>query len=134
MPQRDNDPPNCISFEQAFECVFDAVWPDATGLRHELESALKTNLDLERSWTRRDFARKQINALFRSRLVHGALVALVGGEQLDPKYWQEPTILPGRIFSRQTEFDLWLKISSRHSSRSNVARHRGESLMVLTLN
>ena len=102
-------PPDCISFEQAFERVFDAVWPDATGLRRELESALESNLDVERSWTRWDFARKQIDALFRSQLAHGALVALVGGEQLGPKYWLEPTILPRPIFFRENEFDSWLK-------------------------
>src|SRR6516225_7065410 len=90
-------PENAISFEEAFEQVFDVACPDAKELRRALDAAGPTVPETynEETWLAAceawDIARHEVWEIFKSELVYfldGTLIAYLEGERLKRGYWE----------------------------------------------
>jgi hypothetical protein len=116
-------PADGISFSKAFDRVFDAIRPDAAELRAAIECALEDQPEHDEIWARFQAAIVEVDVFFRNELAYdlspNTLIAYQryltrGDEQVDPRYWRMPALVPGAadesppIFFWKSEFDSWL--------------------------
>jgi hypothetical protein len=116
-------PADGISFDKAFELVFDAMRPDAGELRAAIEGAVEGQPEDDEIWAQWQAAILEVDAFFRTELGYdlspNALTAYQrhpwGIEQVAQRYWQEAPIQPGAvnetppIFFLRAEFEAWLR-------------------------
>jgi hypothetical protein len=144
---RSGIPADGISFEQAFELVFDAKHPQMPGqgyVRCRYDSPDEgsdrfVSFDVDSRSPEDDdrcideeAALREVDEFFRAELAQGRLVAYQrfanGDERVDTAYWDILALVWGYadesppIFFRQAEFDTWMKDLQGISRKSNAGR------------
>jgi hypothetical protein len=118
----DSIPANAISLSEAFECLFDAICPNAAELRTGLDRVAEINLSAQDhnhhvydwAWFHREVAEREVDVCFREALSHNDLKAFQNGTKLSQQYWETHSVLPGMdehppIWLWKADFDAWLK-------------------------
>jgi hypothetical protein len=123
-------PANAIRFGEAFERLFEAIDPNATELKAELDRLIEAEADYDDAIDRWDIARTEVDDFFRDELRFEALNAYQRDPytghplQVPAKDWENPAILPGEdlafppIYFLEAEFDLWLK-----KAKGDIKKH-----------